>query len=308
MKYFDLHCDTISVCSNNKVSLFRNSLQLSIERGTEIADWVQVYAIWMDDELNDEAAYSYFNKIYHDFLTEMKQGEKEIAFCTSSKEAEQNLERKKRVAYLSIEGSRALGGKLERVKEFYDKGVRLMTLTWNGRAAVADGCMLEEPGGVTSFGREVVTLMNEVGMIVDVSHLAEQGFWDVASMSQKPFIATHSNSKAICNHPRNLTDEQFKVIVERKGLVGMNFYPLFINGTYEAEIEELLPHIDHFLALGGEDIIAMGSDFDGAKMSIHMEGIQDVTYLYQLLVKRYGQERADKFYFENAWRFFVNNL
>lgn len=308
MKYFDLHCDTISVCSNNKVSLFRNSLQLSIERGAEIADWVQVYAIWMDDELNDEAAYSYFNKVYHDFLTEMKQGEKEIAFCTSSKEAEQNLERKKRVAYLSIEGSRALGGKLERVKEFYDKGVRLMTLTWNGRAAVADGCMLEEPGGLTSFGREVITLMNEVGMIVDVSHLAEQGFWDVASMSQKPFIATHSNSKAICNHPRNLTDEQFKVIVERKGLVGMNFYPLFINGTYEAEIEELLPHIDHFLALGGEDIIAMGSDFDGAKMSTHMEGIQDVTYLYQLLVKRYGQERADKFYFENAWRFFENNL
>lgn len=308
MKYFDLHCDTVSVCSNNKVSLLRNGLQLSVERGIEIEDWVQVYAIWMDDELNDEAAYAYFNEVYDYFLAEMKQGEQEIAFCTSSKEAKQILESKKRVAYLAIEGSRALGGKLNRVKEFYDKGVRLMTLTWNGRAAVADGCMLEQPGGLTTFGKEVINQMNEVGIIVDVSHLAKQGFWDVVSMSQKPFIATHSNSKAICNHPRNLTDDQFKVIVERKGLVGMNFYPLFINGTYEAEIEELLPHIDHFLALGGEEIIAMGSDFDGAKMSTHMEGIQDVAYLYKLLVKRYGQEKADKFYFENAWRFFENNL
>lgn len=308
MNYFDLHCDTISECSNNKVSLFRNSLQLSVERGNEITDWVQVYAIWMDDELNDEAAYAYFNEVYHYFLREMEQGKEVITFCTSSKDLKQILQTGKRAAYLSIEGSRALGGKLERVKEFYDKGVRMMTLTWNGKTAVADGCMVEQPSGLTSFGREVVKKMNEVGMIVDVSHLSEQGFWDVVSISEKPFVATHSNSKAVCNHPRNLTDEQFKVIIERKGLVGMNFYPLFINGTYEAEIEELLAHIDHFLELGGEDIIAMGSDFDGAKMSNHMEGIQDVTYLYKLLIKYYGQEKADKFYFKNALRFFEQNV
>lgn len=308
MNYFDLHCDTISECSNNKVSLLRNSLQLSVERGTEIKDWVQVYAIWMDDGLNDEAAYDYFNEVYQYFLREMDEGKEVITFCTSSKDLKQILQTGKRVAYLSIEGSRALGGKLERVKEFYDKGVRMMTLTWNGRTAVADGCMVEQSSGLTSFGREVVKKMNEVGMIVDVSHLAEQGFWDVASMSNKPFVATHSNSKAVCNHPRNLTDEQFKAIIERKGIVGMNFYPLFINGTYEAEIEELLAHIDHFLELGGEDIIAMGSDFDGAKMSNHMEGIQDITYLYKLLIKYYGQEKADKFYFKNALRFFEHNL
>lgn len=308
MNYFDLHCDTISECSNNKVSLFRNSLQLSVERGSKIKDWVQIYAIWMDDGLNDEAAYAYFNEVYHYFLGEMDKGKEVINFCTSSNELKQILQTGKRAAYLSIEGSRALGGKLERVKEFYDKGVRMMTLTWNGRTNVADGCMVEQPSGLTSFGREVVKKMNEVGMIVDVSHLAEEGFWDVVRMSEKPFVATHSNSKSVCNHPRNLTDEQFKVIVERKGLVGMNFYPLFINGTYEAEIEELLAHMDHFLELGGEDIIAMGSDFDGAKMSNHMEGIQDITYLYKLLIKYYGQEKAEKFYFKNALRFFEQNL
>lgn len=308
MNYFDLHCDTISECTNHQVSIFKNDLQLSVERGSQIDKWVQVYAIWMDDGLEDEAAYNYFNKVYDYFLEQVKQWKEVITFCTSSKEIRETLKSSKRVACLSIEGSRALGGKVESVKEFYEKGVRMMTLTWNGRTAVADGCMVEQSMGLTDFGREVIKKMNEVGMIIDVSHLAEQGFWEVAHISEKPFIATHSNSKTICNHPRNLTDEQFKVIVERSGLVGMNFYPLFINGTYESEIEELLAHIDHFLQLGGEDIIAMGSDFDGAKMSNHMEGIQDTTYLYKLLIERYGQERADKFYFKNALHFFEKNL
>lgn len=308
MNYFDLHCDTISECSNHQVPLFRNNLQLSIERGAQINNWIQVYAIWMDDELNDDAAYVYFNKVYDYFLAEMNQWKEKIAFCTSSKELQQTLKSGKRVAYLSIEGSRALGGKIERVKEFYQKGVRMMTLTWNGRTAVADGCMVEQPSGLTAFGKEVIKKMEEVGMIIDVSHLAEQGFWEVVYMSEKPFIATHSNSKAICEHPRNLTNEQFKVIVERGGLVGMNFYPLFINGTYEAEIEELLAHIDHFLKLGGEDVIAIGSDFDGAKMPNHIGGIQDMDYLYKLLITGYGQEKADKFYFKNALHFFERNL
>ena len=308
MNYFDLHCDTISECTNLQVSLFKNDLQLSIERGSKIEEWVQVYAIWMDDALDDEAAYTYFNKVYDYFSKEMNQWHEEISFCTSSKEMKKALKDGKRVAYLSIEGSRALGGKLERVTEFYEKGVRIMTLTWNGQTAVADGCMVEGAKGLSDFGREVIKKMNELGMMIDVSHLSEQGFWEVARMSEKPFIATHSNSKVICDHPRNLTDEQFKTIVERNGLVGMNFYPLFINGTYEGEIEEILPHIDHFLELGGEDIIAMGSDFDGAKMSAHVEGIQDMDYLYKLLVAHYGQEKADKFYFKNALRFFERNL
>lgn len=308
MNYFDLHCDTISECTNHQVSVFSNNLQLSIERGLQIEDWVQVYAIWMDDALEDEAAYTYFNRVYDYFLKQMEEWQEVITFCKSSKEIRQTLKSGKRAACLSIEGSRALGGKIDRVEEFYNKGVRMMTLTWNGRTHVADGCMVEQSKGLTDFGREVIKKMNDIGMIIDVSHLAEQGFWEIVHMSEKPFIATHSNSKVICNHPRNLTDEQFKIIVERNGLVGMNFYPLFINGTYEADIEELIAHIDHFLQLGGEDIIAMGSDFDGAKMPTHMEGVQDIDYLYKLLIKRYGQEKADKFYFKNALRFFEKNL
>lgn len=308
MNYFDLHCDTIAECCNHKVSIWENDLQLCVKRGSAIKSWVQVYAIWMDDTLTDEGAYSYFKEVQDYFKKEVGNHSEEIVFCTSSQEIKEGLEEGRRVAILAIEGSKALGGKLERVEEFYNQGIRLMTLTWNGKAAVGDGCMVEGAEGLTSFGRQVVLKMNELGMIVDVSHLAEKGFWDIVNISEKPFIATHSNSKSVCNHPRNLTDEQFKIMVERKGLVGMNFYPVFINGTDEADIKELLSHIDHFIVLGGEDIIAMGSDFDGAKMPRDLQGIQDIDYLYQLLVERYGRKQADKLYFDNANRFFKENL
>lgn len=308
MNYFDLHCDTISECYNNQEALYKNNMQLSIEKGRCIRNWVQTYAIWMSDELSDDGAYTYFNQVYGYFLGQIQALQDYICFCKNTKEIDEALCRGKRVALLSIEGSRPLGNSIERVQEFFDYGVRIMTLTWNERAAVADGCMVEQAQGLTHFGKEVVRKMVEIGMIVDVSHLAEIGFWDVVNTIEAPFIATHSNSKTICNHPRNLTDDQFNVFVERKGLVGMNFYPLFINNTIQGDIKEILLHIDHFLNLGGEDIIAIGSDFDGAKMPEHMRGIQDIGYLYQLVVRRYGKRRAEQFFFENAHRFMKDNL
>ena len=308
MDYFDLHCDTISECYNENQALNRNHMQLSLEKGKNINKWVQTYAIWMNDEFNHDEAYDYFNKVYAYFLTQLEECKEKIECCKSTKEMNEAFAKGRSAAFLSIEGSRAIGREISRVQEYYDKGVRMMTLTWNGKTDVADGCMVENAGGLTTFGKEVVSKMEEVGMLVDVSHLAEKGFWDVVNLTEKPFIATHSNSKAICNHPRNLTDEQFNIFVKRKGLVGMNFYPLFINGTMEGDIEELILHIDHFLELGGEDVVAMGSDFDGAKMPHHMSSIEDIGYLYDLLVRRYGKEKADKFYFENAYNFFLNQL
>ena len=308
MDYFDLHCDTISECYNKNEALNDNKMQLSLARGEKINRWIQTYAIWIKDEMTHDEAYDYFNNVYSYFLKQLEKSKRKITFCRCAKEINTTFIKNENVALLSIEGSRVLGRELSRVQEFYDKGVRMMTLTWNGKTDVADGCMVENAGGLSDFGIKVVKKMEEVGMLVDVSHLAERGFWDVVSITGKPFIATHSNSKAICNHPRNLTDKQFNIFVQRKGLVGMNFYPLFINGTMEGDVEELMRHIDHFLELGGDDVIAMGSDFDGAKMPHHMNGIEDVGYLYDLLVRRYGKEKADKFYFENAYNFFRSKL
>lgn len=303
MNYFDLHCDTATECFDKGGELYRNSLQLSIEKGLHLEKWVQVYAIWMNDELRGEVAYQRFSKVYEYLLLELKKNEELIWLCKTGKEIDEALCKGKRAALLAVEGSAALGGKLERVEDLYKKGIRFMTLTWNGQSEVGDGCMLPSAGGLTEFGKTVVSEMNRLGMIIDVSHLSDKGFFDVAHYSKRPFIATHSNSKAICPHPRNLSDEAFRIIVERKGLVGMNFYPVFINGKTKASIKELLPHISHFLELGGEDVIALGSDFDGASMPVELSGIESIEILYDQLVKEYGVTISDKICFENAFKF-----
>ena len=303
MKYFDLHCDTATECFERKEALYSNNLQLSIEKGLNFEKWVQVYAIWMNDERRGEAAYEHFCKVYDYFMLELNKNADLVQVCTDGVQIERALEQGKRVAMLAIEGSAALGGKVSRVQEFYDKGIRFMTLTWNGKCEVADGCMVEKAGGLTEFGKKVVDEMNRVGMIVDVSHLAEKGFWDLVNYSNQPIIATHSNSKTICPHPRNLSDEAFKEIVRRKGLVGMNFYPMFINGKITATIEELIPHITHFLELGGEDVIALGSDFDGATMPSDLESVDKIENLYNKLIQYYGFRVAHKICFYN-----INNF
>ena len=303
MKYFDLHCDTATECFERRLGLYRNNLQLSIERGLNFEKWVQVYAIWMNDDLRGEAAYQHFCKVYEYLLLELQKNEAVVQLCRSKSEINEALAKGKRIALLAVEGSAALGGRLENVQDLYNKGIRFMTLTWNGRSEVADGCMQEAAGGLTNFGKKVVGEMDRLGMIIDVSHLSEKGFWDVVNHSHKPFIATHSNSKTICPHPRNLSDEAFKMIVERKGLVGMNFYPTFINGTSEASIKELLPHISHFLELGGENVIAIGSDFDGAIMPRDLPNIEKIDSFYNELVKNYGKALSDKICFENALEF-----
>lgn len=307
MNYFDLHCDTITECYNIQKSLTNNGLQLDRAKAHDIQKWVQVFAIWLDDALSEEKSYEYFNNSY-DYFKKQVAADSNLEWAKSSSEMESILNTGKNVAFLSIENSKPLAGKIDRVKEFYDKGVRIMTLTWNEANSVADGCMVSNAKGLTDFGKDVVKLMEKLGMIIDVSHLSEAGFWDVATNTTAPFIATHSNSYFVCEHPRNLKDQQFEVIVERGGIVGMNFFPVFINNTRVAQIEELLPHIDRMLQLGGEDVIAMGSDFDGAVMPQNMRGIQDIDYLYDILVKRYGTEKTEKMMFANAERFFCHNL
>ena len=308
MNFFDLHCDTISECYGQKVGINRNHLQLSLDKGRKIDKWIQVYAIWMDDIYEGEKAYEHFCNVYEYFMQQMDYEQQQITFCQSPSMFGKSLGENKRIALLAVEGSRALGGKLERVEEFYKKGVRMMTLTWNGKSEVADGCMVPNAGGLTPFGKEVISKMQALGMLIDVSHLAEKGFWQVAKLTKRPFIATHSNSKSVCDVPRNLTDDQFRVFVERRGLVGLNYFPVFINGTYKAKCCELLPHIDRFLELGGEKVIAMGSDFDGAKMPKDLKNIAQLRNLYDQIVQRYGKERAELFFFENAYNFFIRNL
>ncbi|WP_027717532.1 dipeptidase [Desulfovirgula thermocuniculi] len=181
---------------------------------------------------------------------------------------------------LAVEGGEALAGRLEVLRMFYRLGVRCLTLTWNGRNELGDGVGEEGTrGGLTRFGREVVREMNRLGMVVDVSHLSEAGFWDVLEESAQPVVASHSNSRRICPHRRNLTDEQIRALAAAGGVVGLCFCPDFIHPT-EPSLERLLDHLDHIVSLAGIGCVGIGSDFDGIDGVV--PGLEDVSRLPNL--------------------------
>jgi len=161
---------------------------------------------------------------------------------------------------LHLEGGQPLAGQLSMLKVFYRLGVRSLQFAWYGRNELADSTAEQRPGGLSRFGRDVVKAMNDLGMLIDLSHVAEPCFYDVLETSTQPVIASHSNAKALVSHHRNLTDDQIKAVADTGGLAGVVFYPKFVAET-DPSIEDVLDHIDHMTSLAGVDHIAVGPDF-----------------------------------------------
>jgi membrane dipeptidase len=205
-----------------------------------------------------------------------------------------NLELGFRSGLLSIEGGDCLQGDIRLLRMMYKLGVRAMGLTWNHGNCIADGVNEPEDRGLTAFGRQVVQEMNRLGMVVDVAHLAQRGFWDVMELSQAPVIASHANARAIHDHQRNLYDDQLQALFKTNGLVGMTFVPMFIaNG--DVTIAHLMKHVDHILSLGGENHLGFGSDFDGIERTvIDLEHGEHYYRLIDELAKAYGDDVTRK--------------
>ena len=165
---------------------------------------------------------------------------------------------------ISIEGGEILQGSLERFAEFDAAArVRMIALTWNFENEIGHPAKNGPEGGLKPFGLSFVREMNRKGVLCDVSHLNEAGFWDVIEHSTLPPVASHSNARALCEHTRNLTEAQIRAVIEKKGYIGVNFYSAFLAGGRAATLEDVYRHVDAILQLGGEDVVGFGSDFDG---------------------------------------------
>ena len=285
MKFFDLHCDTITECYNQNKSLKNNDLDISLEKGSFLEKWTQVFAIWLPDEIRGNDAEIYYENVLAKYRSEIK-----------------NAENVKPV--LAVEGGAVLNGKLENTEKLYNDGVKILTLTWNGDNEIASGCFSEEDKGLTSFGKEAVKEMTKRKIIPDVSHLGEKSFYDLCEETDFPFIASHSDSFSINPHVRNLKDEQIKIIVERKGLIGLNFYNKFLGQG--SAVEMLVKHADYILNLGAEDVLCMGSDFDGCSIDEELKGIEKMESLYHVFINRFGEKLTDKIFYENANEYLLN--
>lgn len=272
----DAHCDTLTAMpeQNRRLGEYSGGGQLDLPRLKTGGIKMQFFAAFVAPEFKTRAARRTLELIDL-FHREMEENKKDIQHVKSQAEIMKALHSGKIAALLSVEGGEALEGSIGVLRMLHRLGVRSLTLTWNGRNELGDGVGEERTGGgLTSFGAAVVEEINRLGMLADVSHLSEKGFWDVLKVSRQPVIASHSNCKALCEHPRNLSDEQIRALAKEGGVMGITFVPAFLGGK-KPSVKEVLDHIDHAVAVGGVGCVGLGSDFDGTD-SIPFE-LEDCT-------------------------------
>ena len=293
---FDGHCDTILEVMNHKRSLEKKSTtgHLDIPRMKEGGVDVQFFAIFIEDIYKPERSLKRTLQLIDCFYKEIEKNQDDISLVTNYNQIEEVNRAGKIAAILSIEGGEALEGDLGALRVLYKLGVRLLTLTWNQRNQIADGIWESRTGsGLTEFGIKVIDEMNDLGMLIDVSHLLETGFWDVVKRSKTPIVASHSNCYALCPHLRNLKDEQIKALVDKGGVIGITFVPDFLTQEKRKTIvKDVVTHIDYLVEKAGIDCVGLGSDFDGTDdLPLGLEGVDKIPNITKELLDRGYKER-----------------
>lgn len=305
MRIVDLHCDTLfkSVTKNLPLDDGSHEVQLDF---TPDSHKLQCYAIWLPDDYSGDRAEQTVFLAAKRLETECQRLHIQLLKQNDSVKAafEANLN----CAFLTVENGSALNGRLENVRRFAALGVRMMTLTWNAHNAIGDGADVQDGEGLTAFGKQVLREMEREKIIIDISHASEKLFYDVAGHTSLPFVASHSNSYAVTPHRRNLKDEQINLLIQRGGLIGLNFHNAFLNDNPAgASVTDILRHAEHFLSLGAEDALCFGSDFDGGILPADFQNSRVYSTLYELFLQHhYKESQIQKVFFGNALKFFEN--
>lgn len=302
MRFFDLHCDTITELEKRNGILASNDGHISLDRASYLTEYVQDFAIFIPDEYRGKAATDYFDRVYAYY-------KKQLELCGISEYYERKNTKVKSV--LSVEGGAGMGGTIEGLHHLSECNVKLITLTWNGRNELASGCFDEEDIGLTAFGREAVREMEKLCIAADVSHLSRKGFRDLADIAEKPFMASHSCIDIVDNFKarhRNLTKDEVRIISEHNGVIGINLWKKLL-GNEDNSFDAVLRHMSEIIDIGGEDVLAMGTDFDGCDINPGLAGIEKIQTLADYLSAHgFDARLIDKVFFGNADRFFSNLL
>lgn len=301
MPIFDLHNDTLTKAYNNNLDIFSsNKLQCSFEKVVKSKPFAVCYSIFIND--NIKKPFEYFNKLckfYNDNLPNV------FNDYNKSKKLSYSLIN----SILTVENGRLLQGKIHRLKILKNRGVKMLGLVWNNENEIGFPCK-NTSCGLKPFGFEVVGEMNNLGIIIDVSHLSKKGVIDVVKNSKKPIIASHSNAKRICNNIRNLDTSSIKLIADNGGVIGVNMYPKFLaSKASEDGFLMVKNHIDYLVKVGGIDVVGIGSDFDGIETTPkNISSITDLCKIGEKLVEYgYNYLNVEKILYKNAMRVFCEN-
>lgn len=309
MKIFDAHCDVLSKLLEDPRLDFiqeKDRLDVTLERMLESKIGFQNFAVYLPASFAGE-----FRHVLQsiDLFYERILSNRQIHLIQTQEDLRHAHNNGLIGALLSLEGVDALQGNITYLRILYYLGVRSIGITWNYANWAADGVLEQRQGGFTEQGMNLITECNRLGMILDVSHLSEKAFWELLSRSDKPFIASHSNSSRICPKLRNLHDDQITSIIRTGGVMGLTFVPSFVHAEEPVTMDRLLSHIDHICSLGGSRSIGFGSDFDGIKEKIAgLEHAGKYHQLIELLQKNYSEEDVEHFLYKNWYHFYMDHL
>lgn len=303
MFVLDSHCDTpTKILRGRDLSKDNDLAHIDIPKLKRGGVDAAFFALYIPARLSEAAAYDYALRQYDVVRDMVESNSDSVTFALSEAQAHENKAKGLFSVFLGLENGSPIGNSLERIKEFYDKGVRYMTLCHSRDNQICDSCTGGKTwGGLSQFGRDVVAEMNRLGILVDVSHISDETFWDVLECSSKPVVATHSCCRALCSHPRNMTDDMIKALAAKGGVIQINFYPVFLQEDYELDspssvlpsFTRIVDHIDHVVELVGIDHVGIGSDFDGIEVA--PDGLEDISKMPVLFeeLRRRGYSESD---------------
>lgn len=342
MKIVDMHCDTISrLVEARGESLFENQGQLDLKRMLDAGYILQNFALFVERE-RDGDPWERVRTLCQKFKQEMKKNERWIAQVYRYPDIEENQRNGKMSALLTVEEGAVCKGEIAKLEELYRWGVRMLTLTWNfpnelgnpnfDRTLIAKVYEAKENSperqdafdwyfhtpnltdGLTECGKEFVVRMEELGMIPDVSHLSDAGFYDVLSVTKKPFAASHSNARAVSPCVRNMTDDMIRRLADRGGVMGLNFCPDFLEEkplgmSNPGSIESIIRHAKHIVNVGGIEVLGLGSDFDGIDGHEELQGVQGMGKLWEAMKKSgFSEWDLDLMFGKNVLRMYRDIL
>lgn len=321
MKAIDMHCDTMKEILvardlNKECFLRENNLSIDIEKLKKGDYMLQVFAAFTDKK--EEDCLVQCLRVIDLLHNEIEANKNDIGLVLKYDDILENNRLNKLSALLSIEEGACCRGNIELLRNFYRLGVRMMTLTWNyenelGFPNEIINNKLVVDRGLKDKGIEFVKEMERLGIIIDVSHLSDAGFYDILSNTEKPFVASHSNARSMCNNRRNLTDDMIKKLANRGGVIGINYFSLFLDENSEensiAKIDDMIRHMKYIKNIGGIDCIGLGSDFDGIPCKVEINDASNIQILSEKMKKEgFKEEEVERIFYKNVLNLFKEIL
>lgn len=320
----DMHCDTISAIAAAKaqgrdIALRKNELHIDLQKMRQAGYLVQNFAMFLYLK-GLEDPFAACMEMIDLYKQEIAKNQDLIAEALCYEDIISNQEQGKMSALLTIEEGETAMGSIEKLRAFYGRGVRMVTLTWNFQNSIGFPNCLQKDGtkapygipnteqGLTEFGIDFVQEMERLGMLIDVSHLSDAGFYDVLTYTKQPFVASHSNARTVCPHVRNMTDDMIKKLSERGGVMGMNFCPAFLDleQDYDKAVGTLrmvIDQIKHIVKIAGDECIGLGSDFDGIAPHAELKDASCMPLLAELMEEEgFSHSAIEHIFYKNVLR------